>query len=408
MKASKEFVTAALSALEHTPNRALGQNFCIDGARLSACVDALGLRGEPIIEIGPGLGGLTELLLQKSDCVRAIEKDAAMADYLRLSLTDPKLSVEQGDALRVKYEEVPQPFSVVGNLPYYITTSLCERVLLARPRVFGCMVQREAADRFFAGPKEDNYGALSVVTQLYYDGRILGTFPEESFYPAPNVQSVFVGLAEKPNAPVEPIEKVFAFVRTCLGMRRKTLKNNVKSIPNGLDALAAIGVDPSARAETLAPQQFLSFYRAVTAPAKESALNPDAVLERLTLDDLQPSQFYISEAKLSEVLRWFDPNDLKNFEPIPVKRIDGAVVMLDGHTRAVAAYGAGLKRVPLIWEPEEWDWEMYRRCVRECILRDVHTPADLIPRVIPEGEYWEKWDAWCDRMQAEVEAERKS
>ncbi len=408
MRASKEFVTAALAALEHTPNRALGQNFCIDGARLSACVDALGLAGEPIVEIGPGLGALTELLLQKSDCVRAIEKDAAMAAYLRESFADPRLSVEQGDALRMKYDKMPRPFSVVGNLPYYITTSLCERVLLARPRVFGCMVQKEAADRFFAGPKEEHYGALSVVAQLYYDGKVLGTFSEESFYPAPNVQSVFVGLTEKADAPGEPIEKVFAFVRTCLGMRRKTLKNNVKSIPNGLDALAAIGVDPSARAETLSPDQFLAFYRAVQGPTEEPAPDSDASLERLTLDDLQPSQFYISEMKLNEVLRWFDPNDLKNFEPIPVKRIDGAVVMLDGHTRAVAACSAGLKRVPLIWEPEEWDWEMYRRCVRECVLRDVHTPFDLIPRVIPEGEYWEKWDAWCDRMQAEVEAERKS
>ena len=135
-------------------------------------------------------------------------------------------------------------------------------------------------------------------------------------------------------------------------------------------------------------------------------MNDLPALETLTLSDLQPSQFWISEAKLEGVLRWFDPNDLSKFEPIPLKVLDGAVVMLDGHTRAVAALNAGLVRVPLIWEPDEWDWEMYRRCVRECRLRDVFSPSDLVPRVIPAEEYWEKWDAWCDRMQQEVLRER--
>ena len=76
-------------------------------------------------------------------------------------------------------------------------------------------------------------------------------------------------------------------------------------------------------------------------------------LDELTLHDLQPSQFYVSEDKYNAVLRWFDPNDLSGFEPIPLKVLDGVVVMLDGHTRAVAALNAGLVRVPLLWEPEE-------------------------------------------------------
>lgn len=260
MRASKEFVLAALDALEHTPNRALGQNFCIDGAKLNRCVESLPLGGEPIVEIGPGLGGLTELLLARGD-VLAIEKDAAMAAYLAENLDDPHLTVQNGDALRFDYAAMDRPFSVVGNLPYYITTAIAERVLLAGPRVFGCMVQKEAADRFFAQPKDDNYGALSVVTQLYYAGGVLASFPEEAFYPAPNVQSVFVGLSARSDAPAEPIGKVFAFARTCLSMRRKTLKNNLKSVPNGLNALAAIGVAPETRAETLTPEQFLSLYR---------------------------------------------------------------------------------------------------------------------------------------------------
>ena len=261
MRASKEFVTAALAALEHTPNRALGQNFCIDGARLSDCVEKLPLGGERIIEIGPGLGGLTELLLPHGN-VTAVEKDAAMAEYLETSLADPRLTVVRGDALRFDYA-AETPFSVVGNLPYYITTAIAERVLLGEPRVFGCMVQKEAADRFFAQPKDETYGALSVVSQLYYDGAILAPFPEECFLPAPNVQSVFVSLVRKSDAPAEPVGKVFAFVRTCLAMRRKTLKNNLKSVPHGPGALASLGIPPETRAETLAPETFLAFYRAV-------------------------------------------------------------------------------------------------------------------------------------------------
>ena len=218
MRADRVFIISELEKLGLKPNRSLGQNFCTDGAKLRRCVDGLGLCGEPVIEIGPGLGALTELLMEKSPHVTAVEKDTVMADYLKSSFSEQRLTVVTKDALRFRYDLESRPFSVAGNLPYYITTSLCERVLLSRPRVFGCMVQEEAKDRFFAGPGEEHYGALSVVTHLYYRTEQLESFPEESFYPAPNVQSVFLCFRENPAAPKEPIEKVFAFVRTCLGV----------------------------------------------------------------------------------------------------------------------------------------------------------------------------------------------
>ena len=123
---------------------------------------------------------------------------------------------------------------------------------------------------------------------------------------------------------------------------------------------------------------------------------------KLTLKELQPSQFYISETKLSSVESWFDPYDLSGFEPIPVKILDDIPIMTDGHTRAAAALRAGLVSVPLIADPDDLDWDMYRECVRECRNRGVNTPADLLSRIISETEYKEKWDAWCDEMQAEV------
>ena len=130
----------------------------------------------------------------------------------------------------------------------------------------------------------------------------------------------------------------------------------------------------------------------------------------MTLDwklrELQPSQFYISEKKLRDVERWFDPKDLSSFPPIPVKVLDGVPIMTDGHTRAVAALCAGLDAVPMVWDEDELDWEMYRRCVTACRQRGVFSPTDLVSRIVSEEDYAEKWDGWCDVMQAEVLARR--
>ena len=130
-------------------------------------------------------------------------------------------------------------------------------------------------------------------------------------------------------------------------------------------------------------------------------------IRELKLHDLQPSQFYISEKKLHDIREWFDPQDLSGFEPIPVKMLDGVPVMTDGHTRAVAALLCGLDRVPFCWDEDDLDWEMYRRCVQECRKWDIFSPTDLLGRIIPESEYNEKWNRWCDRMQAEVIGEER-
>ena len=129
-------------------------------------------------------------------------------------------------------------------------------------------------------------------------------------------------------------------------------------------------------------------------------------LEGLTLRDIQPSQFWVSEGKLANVMAWFDPGDLSNFEPIPIKLLDGVPMMTDGHTRAVAAIRAGLERAPLMWEPDEWDWDMYRVCVKECRARGVFSPHDLAGRVVSAADYRTLWDDWCDDMHERVEAER--
>ena len=131
-------------------------------------------------------------------------------------------------------------------------------------------------------------------------------------------------------------------------------------------------------------------------------------IETLSLLDLQPSQFYISEEKLCAVRQWFNPEDLTNFNAIPVKMLDGEPVMTDGHTRAVAALMAGIKKVPLVLETDDLDWEMYKACVTACRERNVRSPQDLMMRVITSEEYCEKWDAWCDQMQSDIKKGKRS
>ena len=260
MRASVEYVKAALAQIEKNPNRALGQNFCVDGARLLSCVQRM-ILSETVIEIGPGLGGLTELLLEKGVLLTAVEKDEAMVRFLHETLAHPRLTVVNGDALKYRYADTPAPFSVVGNLPYYITTPLCAAIMEALPASFYCMVQKEAADRFFAAPKDDNYGPLSIVTQLFYDAKTLDAFAPDCFYPNPNVQSVFVGMTKKADAPACDPKRLAAFAADLLRMRRKTIKNNLKSYPNADAALSALSIAPETRAESLPPETILALYK---------------------------------------------------------------------------------------------------------------------------------------------------
>lgn len=124
-------------------------------------------------------------------------------------------------------------------------------------------------------------------------------------------------------------------------------------------------------------------------------------IQSLTLLEVQPSQFYISEDKLHGVEAWLK-DDLQGFEPIPVKLLDGIPVMTDGHTRAVAALRRGWIRVPMIAETDDLDWEMYQLCVDACRKQNVFTPKDLMARIISAADYRRLWDEWCDEMQEKV------
>lgn len=129
-------------------------------------------------------------------------------------------------------------------------------------------------------------------------------------------------------------------------------------------------------------------------------------IRKLKIKDLQPSQFYISQKKLENIMSWLNPADLSNFQPIPLKVLAGKPVITDGHTRAVAALMVGLECVPLVWDEDELDWEMYRACVKACQAEKIFSPADLLSRIVSEKDYQEKWYKWCDAMQEEIIASR--
>ena len=126
-----------------------------------------------------------------------------------------------------------------------------------------------------------------------------------------------------------------------------------------------------------------------------------------SLKDLQPSQFYISQAKLSNIQAWFHKDDLSNFEPLPVKVLDGIPILTDGHTRAVSAILAGLESVPLVYEEDELDWNLYHYCVEQCKQRGIHSPYDLVDRVISANDYEEKWIGWCDQIHSKLQQDQK-
>jgi hypothetical protein len=127
----------------------------------------------------------------------------------------------------------------------------------------------------------------------------------------------------------------------------------------------------------------------------------------MKLNEIQPSQLYISSEKLSEVMKTFDPAKPELIEPIPIKKLGNAIVFVDGHTRAFAAFLYNISEIPVYLENEELDWDAYRICVEWCRNEGIHTIADLKNRVVPQKDYEILWYRRCEEMQQNLEKRRK-
>ena len=116
------------------------------------------------------------------------------------------------------------------------------------------------------------------------------------------------------------------------------------------------------------------------------------------LSILQPSQLYISKSKCLSIQKWFNPLDLSNFEPIPIKKLKDKIIYTDGHTRAYMAYKAGLSKIPVYWDTDDLDWTFYWKCVEACEKECIYTIADLGRRVVDEADYNVLWRNWCEEL----------
>ena len=254
-----------LSQEELLPNKNLGQNYCVDEGILRQLATALPLDGRTVLEIGPGLGGLTEQLLNAGAAVCAVEKDGRLFDFLQRDLNSDRLTLIHGDCLKTDYGFLPPDFIAAGNLPYCITTDIVTMLLSLRPAAMLLMVQKEAADRFFARPAQKNYGPVAMVSQLYYIPTLLGEVPPEAYIPSPTVTRALVKLEARRDAPQESPGSLLKFSSACLRLRRKTLYNTLTGTPELREILSDMGLAENIRGEALTPEQLLALYRRLNA-----------------------------------------------------------------------------------------------------------------------------------------------
>lgn len=246
--------------------KSLGQHFLSDVRILGRIVDALDPKpNETVVEIGPGRGGLTELLRARAGRVVAIEVDRALAAILREKYAGSNVEIVEADVLKTDLRRAAGgEFALVGNVPYNITTPILFHALeppRANRMVF--LVQREVAERMSAVPGGKDYGALTVNLQAVASVETVFRVAPGSFQPPPKVESAVVRVTprESPLVAPEMEERFRTTVQGIFGMRRKQMRRVVRSQFN-LDAdraeaiLAKCGIDPEARPETLSPAQF--------------------------------------------------------------------------------------------------------------------------------------------------------
>ena len=252
-------IKAQLAQYGITPNKALGQNFLADdGAAEEIAASCKGA----VIEIGPGMGALTEKLLNREEKVAAIEIARRMAEILRERFGD-RLLLTEADVLKADIAAIADSLGgavcVAGNLPYYITTPICTRLITCGADIHSMtlMMQKEAAERFFAKPGDRVYGPMTVLAQYYYEISELISLSRDAYYPQPEVDSVVLTLKRKD---VDRREKLQWVLESAFAMRRKTLANNMKAAGLSDERLKSIceklDISPSVRAEKLTPQQF--------------------------------------------------------------------------------------------------------------------------------------------------------
>ena len=252
-----------------------GQNFLIDTHVLEKIISAAGItKNDCVLEIGPGIGTMTQYLAENAGHVVAVEIDRNLIPILKETLADyDNMTVINEDILRVDIKALAEeynggkPIKVVANLPYYITTPIIMGLFESGVPIdnITVMVQKEVADRMKEGPGSKDYGALSLAVQYYAEPEIVANVPPNCFIPRPNVGSAVIRLTRHKEMPVEVKDPalMFKIIRASFNQRRKTLQNglgNASELPYTKEQIAAaiaeMGLTPTIRGEALSLAQF--------------------------------------------------------------------------------------------------------------------------------------------------------
>lgn len=252
-----------------------GQNFLIDGNILNKIVDAAQIdESDCVLEIGPGIGTMTQCLAEKAKSVVAVEIDANLIPILEDTLSSyNNIKIINDDILKVDINRIVEeqnggnPIKIVANLPYYITTPIIMSLLEKNIKLqsITVMVQKEVADRMQAGPGTKDYGALSLAVQYYTKPEVIAGVPAACFMPRPNVDSTVIKLTKYVRRPVETKDEAFMFavIRASFNQRRKTLINGLAnagglgiSKERAAAALEQMGLSVQMRGEALTLVQF--------------------------------------------------------------------------------------------------------------------------------------------------------
>ena len=257
-------ISALLQEHGLSPSRALGQNFVTDPntVRRIARLADVG-PNDFVLEIGPGLGSLTLALVETGATVEAIEVDRYLLPALRSVVDAHGVTVHHADALTANYDEIlhGRPTTVVANLPYNVATPLVLHLLETVPCIerMLVMVQREVGERMAAHVGDDAYGAVSLRVDYFAEATVVGRVPPTVFHPKPNVDSALVALRRRPAVKIAPSvvaeDVLFDVIRTGFAHRRKMLRRTLSAWATA-EHFAAAGVDPTARPEELALEDF--------------------------------------------------------------------------------------------------------------------------------------------------------
>jgi 16S rRNA (adenine1518-N6/adenine1519-N6)-dimethyltransferase len=298
-------IDATLREIRVSPVKTLGQNFLHDGNLARWIVEKADLTSEDyVVEIGPGLGALTQFVLDAGAHVLAIEKDQRLAEFLRRRFKNDRFEILHADALDYDVRRLfTKPrVKLLGNLPYYISSQLLLKFTKYPSPIslWLLMLQKEMARRISASPGSSDYGALTLIVQLHYRVEYLRTVSASVFLPQPDVDSAFVRIS--PRGPGElqdyDTETFLRVVRRGFSQRRKQLRNLLREDVSNWDAASsAVGFEPRARAEELTLEQWIALSN-LARSRDRSAVTP-AALERFPVVDDQDR--LLGEALRAEV-----------------------------------------------------------------------------------------------------------